>query len=80
MQRTTVMLPQDLKLQAERHARELGVSLGELIRESLEAMIRGSDGDRSTVDPFFSDNAVYVGEAPRDLSVNHDGYLYGEKQ
>ncbi|GAG05032.1 unnamed protein product, partial [marine sediment metagenome] len=41
---------------------------------------RGSDGDRSTVDPFFSDNAVYVGEAPRDLSVNHDGYLYGEKQ
>jgi len=80
MQRTTVMLPQDLKLQAERHARELGVSLGKLIRESLEAMIRGSDGDRSTVDPFFSDNAVYVGEAPRDLSVNHDGYLYGEKQ
>jgi len=80
MQRTTVMLPQDLKLQAQRHARELGVSLGELIRESLEAMIRGSDGDRSTVDPFFSDNAVYVGEAPRDLSVNHDGYLYGEKQ
>lgn len=80
MQRTTVMLPQDLKLQAERHARELGVSLGGLIRESLEAMMRGSDGDRSTVDPFFSDNAVYVGEAPRGLSVNHDGYLYGKKQ
>jgi hypothetical protein len=72
------MLPQDLKLQAERHARELGVSLGGLIRESLEAMMRGSDGDRST--PFFSDNAVYVGEAPRGLSVNHDGYLYGKKQ
>jgi len=79
MQRTTVMLPQDLKLQAERHAREMGISLGELIRESLEAMLSGSDEHRPMVDHLFSDDAVYVGKAPRDLSVNHDGYLYGEK-
>ena len=79
MQRTTVMLPQDLKLQAERHAREMGISFGELIRESLEAMLSGSDERRPMVDPLFSDDAVYVGKAPIDLSVNHDRYLYGEK-
>ena len=80
MQRTTVMLPQNLKLQAERYAREMGISLGELIRESLETMINRSNEDRPTKDPLFTDDAVYIGEAPQDISVHHDEYLYGERK
>ena len=80
MHRTTIMLPQNLKLRAEQYAREMGISLGELMRESLETMINRSNEDRPAKDPLFTDDAVYIGEAPRDLSVNHDEYLYGERK
>ena len=30
-------------------------------------------------DPLFADSAVWTGPAPRDLSANHDQYLYGDK-
>lgn len=80
MERTTVMLPPDLKMRAERRARDMGISLAELIRESLETMLSGSDKDRPMVDPLFADDAVYAGKTPEDLSVNHDRYLYGDKR
>jgi hypothetical protein len=35
MQRTTIMLPHDLKIKAEEVSRKKGVPLGELIREGL---------------------------------------------
>ena len=40
MKRTTVMLPEDLKLKAEKRAEKMGISLGELIRLSLETQVR----------------------------------------
>jgi hypothetical protein len=29
-------------------------------------------------DPFFANVSSYLGEAPSDLSINHDEYLYGD--
>ena len=75
MKRTTVMLPPELKEKASRLAREKGISLGELLRESLTAALE-VDGDRQRTDPLLSDGAVYKGEAPEDLSEHHDRYLY----
>lgn len=40
VQRTTVVIPEDLKRQAKRAAAERGVSMGELIREALEEKLR----------------------------------------
>jgi len=80
MKRTTIMLPDDLKAQAHHRARGMGISLGELIREALEAILGHSDDKNLSEDPLFSDDAVYEGKAPEDLSQNHDQYLYGEKQ
>ncbi len=77
MKRTTVMLPMDLKIRAEEHARKTGVSLGRLIREALEATLRGLSREPEE-DPLFSDGAVHRDEGPRDLAKNHDNYLYGE--
>lgn len=76
MTRTTIMLPEDLKLRAQEAARRLGVSLGELIRESLESRLeaRGARQD----DPLFEDVPVYHGDVPADISEEHDRYLYGE--
>lgn len=76
MKRTTVMLPSGLKSKAERRAKKMGISLGEVIRESLESWLaRQEPAD----DPFFSSTAVYTGPVPRDSSANHDKYLYGDR-
>ena len=79
MKRTTIMLPDDLKMQAYNRARVMGISLGELIRKSLETILSQRDEEKPTEDSLFADNAVYEGKAPKYLSRNHDKYLYREK-
>jgi hypothetical protein len=71
------MLPVDLKQRASTLAGRLGISLGELIRQSLEAALRGNAGEVRE-DPLFLDQAVYRGSVPANLSVDHDDFLYGE--
>lgn len=69
------MLPIDLKRRAQGLARRMGVSLGELIRDALEATLRGDAGEIRE-DPLYGDDAVYKGAAPPDLTDRHDRYLY----
>lgn len=79
MRRTTVMIPENLKIRAARQANSVGLSLGGFIRESLERALK-SDAARTLDDPFWADNAVYEGDTEIDLAKKHDLYLYGEKQ
>ena len=76
MQRTTVMLPRELKQRAAREARSRGVSLGELIREALARLLR-ADHDAAGQDPLIADTAVYEGPGPEDTAERHDDLLYG---
>jgi hypothetical protein len=72
MHRTTILLPEDLYQAAGQEARAQGVSLGELIRRRLASITpRESPGET-----FFT-RSPWTGEAPSDLSSNHDRYLYG---
>jgi hypothetical protein len=67
MKRTTVMLPAELKARAERRAYDLGVSFGELVRETLQGALESGEEPR-TEDPLFKDAVVYRGkdaEGPR---------------
>jgi hypothetical protein len=73
MKRTTIMLPADLRHRAFRRAKERGVSLGVLIRESLDTALPAAHG---TETPLLADRAIYEGDAPRDVARNHDRYLY----
>jgi hypothetical protein len=75
MKRTTIMLPEGLRRRAAIRARQRGISLGELIRDSLEAALPAPTYDQ---DPLFED-VLFDGPAPRDLSANHDKHLYEEK-
>ena len=77
MRRTTIMLPEDLKSRAVKYAQKRGLSMGELIRHALEMLLSTKAED--SLDPFFSDTAVFRGKGPEDLVQNHDEYLYGEK-
>jgi hypothetical protein len=78
MKRTTIMIPNELKTLATRHAKKIGMSLGGFIRESLEkAMeVENHRSGKDDEDPFFSDETVFSGKSPSDLSANHDDYLY----
>ena len=76
MQRTTIMLPRDLKQRAAREAQARGVSLGGLIREALAALLRRGT-EHAGEDPLIADGAVYDGPIPADTSARHDDLLYG---
>ncbi|MCA1743776.1 MAG: hypothetical protein ABR542_07625 [Desulfonatronovibrio sp.] len=76
MQRTTVMIPKELKAQAVRCAEMTGVSLGQLIRDSLQKEIEHAQTQVHSQDSFFEDKEIYEGEAPLDSSVDHDNYIY----
>ena len=77
MKRTTIMMPDDLKIRAAKRADSLGISLGEFIRDSLERNLKLNNVVIFD-DPYISDNSVYDGDTPRDLAQNHDKYLYGD--
>ena len=77
MKRTTVMIPQDLKIRAERRANSAGLSLGAFIREALEKALK-SNAAGTLGDSLLDDNAVYKGDIEADLAQNHDKYLYGD--
>ena len=77
MKRTTVMIPEDLKIRSARRANAVGISLGGFIRESLERALN-SDSKVALDDSYLSDNSVYEGDIPADLAQNHDKYLYGD--
>ena len=78
MRRTTIMIPEDLKIRAARQANSAGLSLGGFIRESLERALK-SDTAGTLDDPFLTDTAVYEGDTEVDLAQNHDIYLYREE-
>jgi len=69
------MLPEELKNHAERCAASMGISLGELIRESLEARLKILNRPRSE-DPLFSVAPIFQDHVPPDLSERHYDYLY----
>lgn len=77
MTRTTIMLPEDLKLTAQERARERGISFAEFVRETLEARL-GAPSEGPEDDPLFAEPPVYDGPAPADLAAEHDRYLYGD--
>ena len=66
------MLPPELQRQAAQAARKRGISLGELVRQSL---VRETAVTYQT-DPFWTATAVFH-SGQSDLAANHDVALYG---
>jgi hypothetical protein len=80
MERTTIMLPHDLKAKASKKAEKMGMSLGQYVREAITNSLNTDPNEQPIDDPLFSDNAVFHGKTPKDLVQNLDDYLYGEQQ
>lgn len=73
------MIPEELKATAQRYARRHGMSLGDLIRESLRQRLLRESSDSRAEDLLFTDLSVYEGAALNDLASGHDDYLYDEQ-
>lgn len=75
MTRTTIMLPETLKTEAQERAHELGLSMGELIRRSLRESLDRRPATRED-DPLFREVPLFQGATPPDLAADPDRYLY----
>jgi hypothetical protein len=75
MNRTTIMLPDDLQRQAADLAARQGISMGEFIRRSVarEAAVAYQVG---VADEFWNDPPLFR-SGQTDLSERHDEALYG---
>jgi Arc/MetJ family transcription regulator len=85
MNRTTIVLPEDVKAQAMKRARAQGISFGELIREALARLLREPGGEdegrrkrRQAIEAMLRFGRR-ANPGPKDLSSNLDDYLYGDK-
>jgi hypothetical protein len=85
MNRTTIVLPEDIKAQAMKRARARGISFAELIREALARLLSEPDGEdtarrerREAIEGMLN-FARHARPGPRDLSENLDDYVYGGK-
>ncbi len=82
MNRTTIVLTDDLKVEASRRARARGVSFGALVREALDKLLKepsesvAQQSRRKAVEVMlrFSDDAP---AGPPHLSERLDDDLYG---
>lgn len=79
MKRTTIMLPEELKIRAAQYCAQQGISLGRLLREALERELETANSTPEGQDSLFADQEVYSGEVPVDISLNHDAYLYQDQ-
>lgn len=80
MQRTSLMLPTELKTRAASRARRAGISFGRFVRTSIEEKLNRTSDDvvASGRDPFFAFDAIVVTDGPNDMARNHDAHLHDE--
>ena len=80
MDRTTIMLPPELKTRASNQAKKMRISLGQYIRETLKKSLEMENRREAEDDSLFLDKAVFDSITPEDLASNHDRYLYGDEK
>ena len=78
MDRTTIMLPPELKTRASNQAKKMRISLGQYIREALKKSLEMENRREAEDDSLFLDKATFTGTVPQDLAADHDRYLYGD--
>lgn len=74
MKRTSLMLPPELQRQAVQVARRRGITLGELVRQSLAR--EAATAYRAEADSFWAMDGVFH-SGRGNLAEQHDDELYG---
>lgn len=77
MHRTTVLISQPLRMQVDRYAQKHRLSLGQVIRLSLERTV--AEEKSMEQDPFFTDQHFARVNHVVNWSENHDDALYADE-
>lgn len=78
--RTQVYFPLELYRKVEKKARRESKSMASVVREAVEKYVAEEEKEIDWEnDPFFKLVGI-VKSGVRDLSINHDHYLYGAKK
>lgn len=84
MQRTHIYLPEELNRTINNTAKARRKSKSEVIREALERGIKAIHPQKSSSAKALLSLAQMArklkGTGPRDLSINHDYYIWGGKK
>lgn len=78
--RTTIVLPLDLKERAVSRARAEGISFAEFVRRAVEIQLNVSSkraSEQATGDPFLDHLRIIDDAGPADWSTRVDEVLYG---
>jgi hypothetical protein len=76
--RTTIVMPLDLKERAVQPARKQKISFGELVRRAVEQHLAAQAkrrGKQKTGDPFWDNWVAFDDKGPTDMSARIDYYL-----
>jgi hypothetical protein len=80
--RTTVVLPPELKRRAVSRARHQGISFGEFVRRAVEKQLTTPTKSRvkrkKTGDPFLDSLVTFDDGGSPDLSTRIDEIVYGD--
>lgn len=84
MKRTQLYLPEDLYLRLVQEARRQRRAMAALARDFLQAGVererkRGKKGGAAVLLRMAEEGRRLGVRAPKDLAVNHDRYLYGDR-
>lgn len=74
MHRTTIMIPDSLRLSLIKEAEREKLTFGEIVRRALQGFLLMRRG-ATAHDPFFSSQTVFQDEGPTDGAEHHDDYL-----
>lgn len=84
MDRTHIYLPEDITREIANRARVQRMSKAQIIREALETGLKTKRTQKSGSAKALLDLAqmagMLKGTGPRDLSINHDYYIWGGKK
>ena len=78
--RTTIVLPLDLKERAVRRARAEGISFAHLIRRAVESELAGASersSKQTSGDSFLDNLRIFEDRGPTDWSTRVDEIVYG---
>lgn len=74
MHRTSLFLPNNLKIKLEKEAQKEKISFAELVRRALEKYLLAKQG-ATAQDAFLSSQTVFEDDGPFDTALHHDKYL-----
>lgn len=80
MIRTQIYLTKELHQEIKLVARKEKKAQSEIIRDALKKGLRGKEPKKSLAEELLEIAKLAIPGGPKDLSTNHDDYLYGDKK